>query len=1217
MSALPQFATSPCTWREEVVLRAGHATRDDAPAALAWSLAELEDLLAATARVDPDTGAPTGRLLSQVLTDLRAGLAAESPTIPRDALVRTALHAAEPLEEVVAAPRTRLQRHHTLERPDRARTLDARSMAWLARQPGRDARSKLGASRKLLAVVREASAEVPANRFVRRLAAELGARLDTVFAHVPADVTLDDNARVLRGLQALCRLDRPDSPLAGVRPAVAPVPDNVLLGDRRYARLWRAWEALRTLDDAVNARWRSGETWLAAAVAWSVIARLSALEGAQVEERWVTFAPRAPGPGAEGARVYLRIPGGVLQVTVRTDAEEVAVEAVGWTGVTRLQRQAARTWSYACAFDTTASVVPGQGHPAVLVEGTERHTFSASRRGLPTIADRVILALELPFLPVRPEPAPAQAAPCHLVGIDLAGPRLRVSRDGAAHQGSLLFARDTACDGHQTWVVGDAAARWATREAGEAWSAADLWRRAIAQGINATEGPALAAIADLAQREMGAPGPRAQVAVAVPDGLDELSLATLRSALSGAFSHTPRWVWRSVAAAVAWREEGPCPVAPGASVVVLDLAMPRFGGAVLIAREEGDADGWYWERPLPMLAVHWDAQHDADAAIAASLQATDPGLSAEVASRAAAFDVGPAEAHDVRLVPTEAQLFLGGVDAADAVQRIAQRAVAWARDFERREGLARARKAGTGDTVHVLVVGAPLGDETARVVADALRDAVAWCRSSVHVPNAPGSAVARGASATLRRLAQRRPVWVDILPQLSLEVTLKGSRRTLEIFPRKAVRAGEDVPHRVPERMRIPAGVRGLKLPLRRDDDGRTGVDLDARIDDPSFPLKHDVEVRIDVRFRRVDERFHVTLRPEGPAPFSALEVAWERHGAEDTRREIVDAPPAWPEAVAFAALAEEVSGGFARAALGLQARAPEMEAKRLKPRIHAARNDPKKRDALVAELEDLSKALRAVDDAAQQLLAPGRRVADAPPTLRSRLEVVAPLLDGLITKPPCDGESSTELRKAGGTVVTAAARAMSRLRGAATEGFVAKVLDDARGPLAAPRWHLLGRCLADGRSPVRTRAIARLADEFQGPDGPRDEHLWALATALWSDEDFVFAAAPHRDAWMQGITKTLDVIEAGSSRREALDECAAVLLGLLRLRGTPHGAPLSANELSVRALGDRLARIDRNLETRRRPRLRVTGDRALADVTASALRGEAVARIEMMEEGQ
>lgn len=1217
MSAALDLAANSPSWRRQVSLRAEHATTGDRAAALAWSLAEIEDLLAAAACFDPDTGAPVGRPMSAVLADLRSGLAACSPTIPRDTMVRAALLAAEPLAQVAASPRTRLQRQHAMERPERVRAMDARSMAWLARQPGLDARSKLGACRKLLAVVREESAEVPANRFVRRLAAELEAHLDAVLAPVGTDDEIDDRARVLRALRTLCRLDREGSPLADVRVAVAPVPDNVLLGDRRYALLWRVWQALRTLDDAAYAMWRNAASWLGAAVAWAVVAGLSAREDAVVEERWVTFDVERPGTGSEGARVRLRTRDDLRCVTVRADREGIAIDEVRWSGVGLMQRRPALDWSLRCEYDAVSPVVPGAGHAAVLELGTERLLFHVSRGGLREIAGRVIEALQLP----APQGSVRQGAPgvadgWHCAGIDLAGPRARVSVGGAVHSGPLLLARCTTRDGHAAWVAGEAVARWAPSERGEAWSAVDLWRAAVEPGLGAAEAPAIAALAGIPHDVLGAAASGARVAVAMPDGLDELSLATLRASLSGAFAHGTCWVWRSVAAALGWRDEGGCPVAPGEALVVIDLAMPRFGGAVLVAREDGTPDRWYWERPLATPASQWSEAHDACTAVAESIQVGNPSVAAHAAELAVAYGVGEQSGGDGCVVPTEAEHYLTSMDPADAARRIVLRAVAWAENFQRSGALRRAQRAGDGGTVHVLVVGAPTGDNTAHLVASALRDGVGWCRSSVHVPRAAGGVVARGAEVAVERLAQRLPAWVDILPRLCLEVTTRGGRREIEVFPRRAVRAGEDVPYRVSERMRIPAGLQALKLPLLRDDDGRSVAVMDARIEDPSFPLARDVEVRIDVRFSRADDRFHVTLRPVGAAPFSSLEVRWARHTEEVAREQtILDEPPAWPAVVPFAELAGEVFEKFERAAALLEEHAAPLEAKRLKPRIHRARSSVTERDRLVADLGRLAEALQVLEDAVGRLFAPGRRVDDAPPKLRARVGELVATLDVLVTKASWSDEKTTELRGAGGRVVAAAARVMSRLRGAATEAFVQWVLNVDAGPLVAQRWHLLGRVLADGRSPARARAIASLAETLQTSGGPRTEHVGALATALWADEGFVTAAAPHLDAWLQGVTLALDAIEKKGSKEGLFDECAAALLGLLRLRATPHGGPLSAYREEVRALGARIARIDRLPGPRARPRLRVSGDRALADVTASALRGETVARIEMIEE--
>src|SRR5262249_1174928 len=90
------------------------------------------------------TGQPVPRRLSETVAALDALAALPAPAFGSDSLARIVAHCEHALTDILKAPRSRLRREHRIVPLYRARDIDTRSWAWLARQPGRTTRERLG-----------------------------------------------------------------------------------------------------------------------------------------------------------------------------------------------------------------------------------------------------------------------------------------------------------------------------------------------------------------------------------------------------------------------------------------------------------------------------------------------------------------------------------------------------------------------------------------------------------------------------------------------------------------------------------------------------------------------------------------------------------------------------------------------------------------------------------------------------------------------------------------------------------------------------------------------------------------------------------------------------------------------------------------------------------------------------------------------------------------
>ncbi len=152
---------------------------------------------------------------------------------------------ATPLEEIIAEPNQRLYRTRRLLPLHKVRQQDTRCLQWLARQPGRTIPEKVSARNRLLAVSRNIGPTRLEHSFALTLCARLEPKVSRYLQELGSPARIGESGR--RRLQAAQRLA---SALSDYRKFAArhgitelrtqPRPNNALLHDRRYRRLWLA-----------------------------------------------------------------------------------------------------------------------------------------------------------------------------------------------------------------------------------------------------------------------------------------------------------------------------------------------------------------------------------------------------------------------------------------------------------------------------------------------------------------------------------------------------------------------------------------------------------------------------------------------------------------------------------------------------------------------------------------------------------------------------------------------------------------------------------------------------------------------------------------------------------------------------------------------------------------------------------------------------------------
>jgi hypothetical protein len=600
-----------------------------------------QHVFSTVARGDSRTGEPLARSLTEILRDLRCATATGRRPFPHDRLLGAAEFAADSFEHLLDRHRHRIVRVHEQLPFHQLREVDTRSMAWLARQPGRNIREKLSGRSHALGVKRDVSADTTENRLLRSFAKLFVQRAGNRLAFTSAyDGTAADLERVRRldDCMRLCDEQMRRSELAGVPTLSRLQPNNVLLSDPDYSRVFRAWKWLRDDEEALRGSWKDALQRTRVLLYWMVAAQLAIRErvviadtlgrvltdrdddqsiGVEIRGDETVGSDWCPNPPLH----FLVLPAGhddaAFRIRMSLEGEFILAHIATLGGRGLLREESVSTLAFGVR-PTLERLLPKRGIE-IAVDGLDV-SFRGAERAHADLAGLTPLATQMarqifrrcdvnPNIEKRKHASVGVTDDARL-GIELGNASLHVCADQAITltTSSRVLAIELPGDSSGfEWLDGRADRELVVGASGRSlWTSGDVLdvgERADAGMLALATGRLLGNVAS----ELAAPAD-ARVAYVVPDAVDEFSQRSLRSAFCASF-HRPVPVWRSVAAAMAWTatagEQGP---RSGESVVVVDMEFAGVSLTVLtarydekLARAHPASRGIYWERrpPLP------------------------------------------------------------------------------------------------------------------------------------------------------------------------------------------------------------------------------------------------------------------------------------------------------------------------------------------------------------------------------------------------------------------------------------------------------------------------------------------------------------------------------------------------------------------------------------------------------------------------------------------
>lgn len=216
---------------------------------IAQQLLQLQHCYLINLDFDPLTGEALPQRMSHWLgQDIRES---EKDNL-QDRFTYLIAHCANAISRILIMPRQTIIRVHEMTPVYLAQRLDSRSVQWLSRKPGNNLREKLAANPHILAATRKMSFDTLENRLLKAFLIRVqGLLLD----RQESDIGLTEQQEgIIDSIQKSLRQDE----FVAIKPWQHMPPNNVLLQDKQYRKVWRAWQLLNRLEEDCEHQQKNG-----------------------------------------------------------------------------------------------------------------------------------------------------------------------------------------------------------------------------------------------------------------------------------------------------------------------------------------------------------------------------------------------------------------------------------------------------------------------------------------------------------------------------------------------------------------------------------------------------------------------------------------------------------------------------------------------------------------------------------------------------------------------------------------------------------------------------------------------------------------------------------------------------------------------------------------------------------------------------------------------
>jgi hypothetical protein len=216
------------------------------------------------------------------------GIPGDRP-LPYDDLMQMVSFCGNQLQEVVKDPKHNLVKVDRMVRPEKARDIGYKTISWLSKQPGKTVREKMAGKQSLLTQKKEYSFDIKENQVAMALYKQIMRRVADRFNNAIKMQAYDNTDNFEMNQMAKIKKLLRKSPLKDVIVKNHTQANNVLLSDKNYSVLWRAYLDMSRYDTRLEKKWEHALELYVKAVYLAINAKLLSYDDIYVIEDRVKF----------------------------------------------------------------------------------------------------------------------------------------------------------------------------------------------------------------------------------------------------------------------------------------------------------------------------------------------------------------------------------------------------------------------------------------------------------------------------------------------------------------------------------------------------------------------------------------------------------------------------------------------------------------------------------------------------------------------------------------------------------------------------------------------------------------------------------------------------------------------------------------------------------------------------------------------------------------